>query len=105
MNSIRGMDHGAHAESPAGLRLVNAAHEFEAQMMKELVRPMTRFDNEDGLGSGGALTDFAGDALAQSLSRAGGFGIAEAIVAHLSRIEESNQRFAETEPLRDGSTG
>ena len=75
-------------DSVAGARLANAAHEFEAQMMKELIRPMLqRDDGEDGTGSGGALKEFAGEALGQSLSRAGIFGIADRIAATLSRTE------------------
>ena len=63
-------------------RLVRAAHEFEAQMMKELLKPMTDADGLDGrgrrlgFGSGGALGEFASEALGQALSEQGGFGIA-----------------------------
>jgi len=71
-------------------RLVRAAHEFEAQMMKELLKPMTSTDGltgEDadaGSGSGGALGEFASEALGRALSERGGFGIATSIVQHLS---------------------
>jgi Rod binding domain-containing protein len=77
-------------------RLVQAAHEFEAQMMKELMKPMTRADSLTGAdedsasdssgdsGSNGALGEFASEALAQALSQGGGFGIANRIVKDLS---------------------
>jgi peptidoglycan hydrolase FlgJ len=72
-------------------KLVRAAHEFEGMMMKELLKPMTAGngltgDDEDGddSGSGGALGEFAGEALGQGLSQEGGFGIADRIVAQLS---------------------
>jgi peptidoglycan hydrolase FlgJ len=67
-------------------RLVRAAHEFEGQMMKELLKPMTAGGDEDddASGSGGALGDFATEALGQGLSRQGGFGIADRIVKELS---------------------
>ena len=73
-------------------RLVRAAHEFEAQMMKELLKPMTGTDgltgeDEDaggGGGSNGALGEFASEALGQALSQRGGFGIANSIVRDLS---------------------
>ncbi len=73
-------------------RLVKAAHEFEAQMMKELLRPMTGKDAltgedaEDGgdANANGALGEFASEALGQALSRQGGFGIANRIVQDLS---------------------
>ena len=78
----------AEPKSPAPPRLVRAAHEFEAQMMKELLRPLAQHDEDGyGTGSGGALSEFAGEALGQSLSRAGGFGIGNRILASLSRTE------------------
>lgn len=68
-------------------RLVRAAHEFEGQMMKELLKPMLGGDGEggeDGSGSSGALGEFAAEALGQGLSQQGGFGIADRIVRGLS---------------------
>ena len=70
-------------------RLVHAAHEFEAQMMQELLKPMTSgngLDGEDGTasGSGSALASFASEALGRALSERGGFGIANGIVSQLS---------------------
>lgn len=89
------------ANAPAGAgnatapqpKLVRAAHEFEGQMMKELLKPMTEGDSltgtdgdaDAGLGSGGALSEFASEALGQALSERGGFGIANSIVKQLSR--------------------
>jgi Rod binding domain-containing protein len=77
-------------------RLVQAAHEFEAQMMKELLKPMTRATSmdgdESGSGSGGALADFASEALGQSLSRSGGLGIATSILRSLSPHETTPQQ-------------
>jgi len=69
-------------------RLVRAAHEFEAQMMKELMGPMTGGSSltgeDDESGSGGALGEFASEALGRALSEQGGFGIASRIVQNLS---------------------
>ncbi|MGD0859670.1 MAG: hypothetical protein ABR912_10145 [Terracidiphilus sp.] len=73
-------------------RLVRAAHEFEAQMMEELMKPMTRGssltgedeDSDSGSGSGGALGEYASEALGRALSERGGFGIATQIVKDLS---------------------
>jgi len=79
-------------------RLVRAAHEFEAQMMKELLAPMTGHsaltggedDSDADLGSGGALGEFATEALGRALSERGGFGIAEHIVRDLSHSGNSS---------------
>jgi Rod binding domain-containing protein len=74
-------------------RLVQAAHEFEGQMMKELLKPMTdggsltgaEGDDDEDPGSGGALGEFATESLGDALSAHGGFGIADRIVRDLSQ--------------------
>ena len=75
-------------------RLVRAAHEFEAQMMKELLKPMTESASitgeEDDEGSTGALGQYASESLARSLSDHGGLGIANQIIRDLSH--SSNQK-------------
>lgn len=73
-------------QEKASPRLVKAAHEFEGQMMKELLQPMmaVQDDGDDASGSGGALGEFAAEALGQGLSQQGGFGIADRIVGELS---------------------
>ena len=75
-------------------RLVQAAHEFEAQLMKELLKPMANGASINGddsdADSGGALADFATDALGQALSRHGGLGIATSILRSLSRNEKDS---------------
>jgi Rod binding domain-containing protein len=69
-------------------RLVKAAHDFEAQLMKELLKPMTGQNSciadADDSGAGGILGEFAAEALGRSLSEHGGFGIAERIVQGIS---------------------
>jgi Rod binding domain-containing protein len=94
----------ANAGQPpaASPKLVKAAHEFEGQMMKELLQPMMEGDalngSDDGdqddssglglgsgSGSGGALADFASEALGQALSERGGFGIANQIIKEVAR--------------------
>lgn len=80
-------------------RLVRAAHEFEAQMMKELMKPLnqgsslpgTDGDGDEDSGSGGALGEFASEALGRALSEHGGFGIASSIVKQLSPQASPNQ--------------
>lgn len=68
-------------------RLVRAAHQFEAMMMKELLAPLNHksalFDDgkeEDT----GVLGQFAAESLAGGLSARGGLGIADRIVGALS---------------------
>jgi Rod binding domain-containing protein len=76
-------------------RLVHAAHEFEAQMMQELMKPLTSANGLNGeesdsaSGSAGALGGFASEALARALSEQGGFGIADSIVRQLTPASNS----------------
>jgi Rod binding domain-containing protein len=76
-------------------RLVQASHEFEAQLMKELLKPLANGSSIDGddsdADSGRALADFATEALGQALSRHGGLGIATKLVRSLSRNENEIQ--------------
>ena len=72
-------------------RLVKAAHEFEAAMMKELMAPLepghdSLDGGEDGDGSVSALGSFAGEALGKAISEHGGFGIAKSIIHQLTAI-------------------
>jgi len=93
MDSIAVASSAGSAATPQP-RLVRAAHEFEAQMMKELMKPMTRAssltgedadgDSGSDSGSSGALGEFASEALGRALSERGGFGIASRIVKDLS---------------------
>lgn len=90
--AIGGAIEAAQAESAPSLRLVRSAHEFEGQMMQELLKPMTHGDaltgteeeDDSGEGSGGALSEFASEALGQSLSQRGGLGIGNQIIQELS---------------------
>jgi Rod binding domain-containing protein len=71
-------------------RLAKSAQEFEASLMKELLRPMQQQSalfgkDEDSSGSNDALGSFASDALAGAISARGGFGIAHQIIGHLAR--------------------
>jgi hypothetical protein len=73
-------------------RLVRAAHEFEAQMMKELFKPLLE-DNwaaeggESGPGAMNALNEFGAERFAQGVSEKGGLGIARSILSHLSHSD------------------
>jgi Rod binding domain-containing protein len=72
-------------------RLVKAAHEFEAQLMKELLKPMTAddvlFSDGGDPGPGGILGEFGAEALGRALSEHGGLGIASSILRSLSHGE------------------
>jgi Rod binding domain-containing protein len=74
-------------------RLLGAAHQFEAMMMKELLAPLSRTSLEDSDGGEtGVLGDFASESLAGALSAGGGLGIADRIVNTLSHSGTSRVR-------------
>jgi Rod binding domain-containing protein len=83
---------GVAASQPAAAspKLVHAAHEFEAAMMKELLAPLetgkdglTGGDDDDS-GSSSALGSFASEALGKAISEHGGFGIATGVLKQLA---------------------
>jgi len=89
-----GSGYSATAPSP---KLVSAAHEFEAAMMKELMAPLQSGDglgggDEDDEGSSSALGSFAGEALGKAISEHGGFGIAKSILQQLSTENHSGKK-------------
>jgi Rod binding domain-containing protein len=81
------VDRHAQAAISPQPRLVRAAHQFEAMMMKELLAPLSRnsalFDDGKGEETG-VLGEFASESLAGGLSARGGLGIADRIVHALS---------------------
>jgi Rod binding domain-containing protein len=94
------------------LRLVQAAHEFEGQMMTELLAPLTKADDgDDGQdngpggvnGSSGALGEFASEALGQALSVRGGFGIADRILREIS-VDRKSAGSSGVTKNRNGNT-
>ena len=78
-------------------RLVRAAQEFEAQLMKELLKPMVASDGlmgdegDSGAAAGSVLGEFATEALGRALSAQGGLGLASNIVRSLSHAGNHNQ--------------
>lgn len=83
------------ADSP---RLKSAAHEFEASLMQEFLKPLqhdplfapdkadgsgdTDPDSDQDQGNAGALMSFGSEAMAKAISERGGFGIASKILDH-----------------------
>jgi Rod binding domain-containing protein len=78
-------------------KLKSAAHEFEASLMQEFLKPLQHDplfapDKSDGSsdsdggsddqGSSAALMSFASEAMAKAISERGGFGIATKILDH-----------------------
>ena len=68
-------------------RLAGAAHEFEASMMVELLKPLQQSsgiaDKDSEGGSEGALISYSTQALGKAISEHGGIGIARKVLAQL----------------------
>jgi peptidoglycan hydrolase FlgJ len=86
---ISGGNPGLTSQNP---RLQSAAHEFEASLMQEFLKPLTRDslfseksseeDESESSGSADALMSFGSQAMAKAISERGGFGIATQILNH-----------------------
>jgi Rod binding domain-containing protein len=96
-----GANNSPSAKDP---RLERSAHEFEATLMAELLKPLQQTDGltgeeGDGAGSGGALGDFASESLARAISERGGFGIADQILRQLNAVSPGNPKTDATGPV------
>lgn len=92
----------AYAKDP---KLERSAHEFEASLMAELLKPLQEGDglsgedSDSGSGSGGALAGFASESLARAISERGGFGIADRVLHQLeSTNSKASQKGQKEEP-------
>jgi peptidoglycan hydrolase FlgJ len=84
----------AAVAAPSNPKLISAAHEFEASLMKEFIKPLQHDSlfsedsaqgEEDSAGSADALMSFGAEAMAKAISEHGGFGIAKKILEHLEK--------------------
>ena len=82
----------------ASPRLQSAAHEFEAALLAELLKPMreraefSSSQGEDDSDSDGSMREFGTEAMAQALSEHGGLGIAKLVLAKLAPLEAEKQQ-------------
>jgi peptidoglycan hydrolase FlgJ len=84
------------AEAQRQAKLVDAAQQFEATMLQELLKPMQHGqsswgDEENSEDSGSdTISSFGTEAIAKSISKSGGFGIARRVVEQVT--QEHQQR-------------
>ncbi|MBW4027591.1 hypothetical protein [Acidipila rosea] len=102
MTAITQLHPGASPNSPHNAKLENAAHEFEAALMKEFIAPLEHdslfSESSDGADSGGGsestLMSFGSEAMAKAISEHGGFGIATRILDHFHATEKGKEKAA-----------
>ena len=86
---------GAEAQKQA--KLDDAAQQFEATMLQELLKPLQHGQNSWGGEESSddtasdTISSFGTEAIAKAISQAGGFGIAKQIV---SKVTLENQRIS-----------
>ena len=100
-------------------KLVAAAHQFEASLMTELLKPLSSGDVFGGDeasggaaggvgtlsdltasadGSGGALMSFGSEALAKAISEKGGLGIARRVLDHFEEAASAKEGVGGAQP-------
>jgi peptidoglycan hydrolase FlgJ len=95
--SIAAPGNQAQASKPSP-RLANAAHEFEAALVTELLKPMQQDplfsesgDEAGDAGSQGSLRSFGTEAIARSISDHGGLGIARVVLERLATADQTGE--------------
>jgi Rod binding domain-containing protein len=84
------------AEGQKQAKLVDAAQQFEATMLQELLKPMQHGQSSWGGGensddtSSDTISSFGNEAIAKAISKGGGFGIAKQIVSKVTLEHQRN---------------
>lgn len=78
-------------------KLVDAAQQFEATMLQELLKPMQHGQNswggeEDNDSASDTISSFGTEAIAKAIAKGGGFGIAKQIVSKVTLEHESRSQ-------------
>lgn len=97
--------HAAHPDAQQA-RMRHTAEEFESVFLNEMLAPMFEGLSTDGLGGGGVGEEMFRpmliDRYAQSLTHAGGVGIADQLMREFTRMQ-ANQ--AATHPAEEADNG
>jgi len=98
----------ASQTTPQDPKLVSAAHEFEASLMKEFLKPLQHDSlfadegdkaDDDASGSAGTLMSYGAEAMAKAISEQGGFGIAQKILDHFKAGSNHSRTGAKDNPV------
>lgn len=97
MNAAAQLAQTKHTDNGASPQLRQAADQFEASFLQELLKPLTEdsmFQSSSG-GSMGTVSSIASQALADGIARAGGLGIAKRVLADLAPVESAQSSKSE----------
>jgi flagellar protein FlgJ len=79
-------------------RLVDAAQQFEALMLQELLKPMSSTENkwdtgeQEGDKSMDTMTSYGTESVAKAIAKGGGLGIAKKVVAQVTAEHDSRMK-------------
>ncbi len=79
-------------------KLTDAAQQFEAMMLQEMLKPMRGSQdswggdnkNEDSDSASDTISSFGTEAFAKAISKGGGFGIAKQVISQVNREHQKN---------------
>jgi flagellar protein FlgJ len=84
-------------------KLADAAQQFEAMMLQEMLKPMQEGqdswggdDKSDGDSASDTIKSFGTEAFAEAISKGGGFGIAKQVI---SQVKLEHQKHSEKKTL------
>ena len=89
-----GIDQSARDHS----RLVDAAQQFEALMLQELLKPMNSTENkwdageQEGDKSMDTMTSYGTEVMAKAIAKGGGLGIAKKVVEQVTAEHDSRMK-------------
>ena len=78
-------------------KLVDAAQQFEAMLMQEMLKPMRKdqgsWDSEkDSDSASDTISSFGTEAVAKAISKSGGLGIAKQVVRQVTQEHEKSPK-------------
>ncbi len=102
--SIQAVVGGVEATSQAAqkqAKLEAGAHEFEAMMLQQMLKPLKfgeaeSSDGEEASGASGTVQGFATDAIAKGIASKGGLGIAAQIIKQVTEEAKSRSGVAKS---------
>jgi peptidoglycan hydrolase FlgJ len=78
-------------------KLVDAAQQFEAMMMQEMLKPMRKGEDswegeKDDDSASDTISSFGTEAVAKAISKGGGLGIAKQVIRQVTQEHERNSK-------------
>jgi peptidoglycan hydrolase FlgJ len=89
---------GVDADARDRSRLVDAAQQFEALMLQELLKPMSSTENkwdtgeQEGDKSMDTMTSYGTEAVAKAIAKGGGLGIAKKVVEQVTAEHDNRMK-------------